>query len=167
MVSIIVAVSENNAIGKGNRMPWHIPEDLKYFKRTTTGHPVIMGYNTFLSIGGKPLPGRKNIVVTTRQTPGARDGIEFFNSLQDAIHEAGKGNSEIFIIGGGQLYSSSIDIADRLYITRVDAIIDEADTFFPELDMEKWKESSDSGIVHDEKSGLNLRFTVYDRILHL
>lgn len=167
MISIIAAVSENNAIGKGNRMPWHIPEDLKYFKRTTIGHPVIMGYNTFLSLGGKPLPGRKNMVVTTRQTSGVKDGVEFFNSLQDAITEAEKENPEIFIIGGGQLYSSSIDIADRLYITRVYTVIEDADTFFPELDMEKWKECPDSDTVHDEKSGYNLRFTVYDRIIHL
>ncbi len=164
MISIIVAISANNAIGKGNSMPWHIPEDLKYFKRTTMGHPVIMGYNTFRSLGGKPLPGRKNIVVSTRQTPGLHDGAEFFSSLQDAINVAEQDSSEIFLIGGGHLYRSSIDLADRLYITKIDTVIDNADTFFPEISEEKWRETSDSGTIHDEKSGLNVRFTVYDRI---
>lgn len=164
MISIIVAVSANNAIGKGNRMPWHIPEDLKYFKRTTTGHPVVMGYNTFLSLGGKPLPGRKNIVVSTRQKTGAHDGAEFFDSLQKAIETAENADSEVFIIGGGHLYKSAIAFVDRLYITEIDTVIDDADTFFPDVNPDEWKEFSRSEKIHDEKSGCNLQFVVYDRI---
>lgn len=163
MISIIVAVSKNMAIGKGNRMPWHISEDLKYFKRTTSGHPVVMGYNTFLSLGSKPLPGRRNIVVSTRIEAGKKDGVEFFNTLTQALEAAAAGTDEVFVIGGGQIYRNALPFADRLYITEIETVIEDADTFFPDFDRSIWKVSSQSPVLHDEKSGYDLKFTVYSR----
>ena len=124
MISLIVAKAANGAIGKGNRMPWHISGDLKYFKRVTTGHPVIMGYNnTWLSLGGRPLPGRRNIVVSRSHTAAPDCGAEFLPSLEAAVAAAGgapdvsDASKEVFVIGGGQLYRAAMPLAGRLYIT--------------------------------------------------
>lgn len=163
MISLIVATSKNHAIGKDNLMPWHISEDLKYFKRTTSGHPVIMGYNTYLSLGGRPLPNRRNIVVSTRAEAGEKDGVEFFNSLPQALEAAATGTDEVFVIGGGQIYRSALQFADRLYITEIDTVIENADTFFPDFDRTVWKVASQSPVIHDEKSGYDLIFKVYSK----
>ena len=141
-LSIIVAMANNRAIGKDNQLLWHLPEDLKYFKRMTMGKPMIMGRKTFESIG-RPLPGRLNVVVT-RQRDWQFEGVKVVHSIEDAkkIAEAQAyidGMDEIMLIGGAELYETSLDHADKLYVTRVDVDI-EADAFFPKIDEAKWQE---------------------------
>ena len=128
-ISLIAAVAENRAIGKDNQMLWHIPEDLEYFRRTTKGHPVIMGRNTFESIG-QALPGRTNIIITRDKSYQAKDCL-VVNSLEKALKQANKssgGDKEIFIGGGGQIYKQTLPMADRLYLTIVKGNF-EANTF--------------------------------------
>lgn len=163
MISIIVAVAKNLAIGRNNQLLWHLGEDLKYFKRTTSGHPVIMGYNTFLSVGGRPFPNRRNIVVNNALPDGVRDGVECFSSLDSALKAAQESDDEVFVIGGGMMYRTSMPVADRLYITEVDKVVEDADTFFPEIDSSIWKEISRSPKAKDEKTGLEYSFVVYER----
>ena len=129
-ISIICALSENRAIGKDNKLLWHISDDLKRFKELTIGHPIIMGRKTFESIG-KPLSGRTNIIVT-RGSSYKAEGCLVFDSLEKAIDQAKRiDNEEIFIIGGGQIYNQAIDLADKLYLTLVEGEY-EADTYFPD-----------------------------------
>lgn len=166
MISIIVAKARNNAIGRGNQMLWHISGDLKYFKRVTLGHPVVMGYNTWLSLGERPLPGRENIVVSGRHTATAGCGAEFCASLSEGIALArvsGPGSEEVFVIGGGQLYRQAMPLADRLYITEVEAVIDDAEVFFPQIDPAVWKEMTRSELRHDDRSGYDYSFVTYVR----
>lgn len=137
MISIIVAVAANNVIGCHNKLIWHISEDLKRFKRITSGHPVVMGRKTFESLG-RPLPNRQNVVIT-RDKSLAIEGVTVVNSLNDAV-ELFHVDEEIFIIGGGEIYKQSIDIADKMYITNVDQL-PEGDTFFPEIDLSMWNET--------------------------
>ncbi len=164
MISLIVAKAANGAIGKGNRMPWHISGDLKYFKRVTTGHPVIMGYNTWLSLGERPLPGRRNIVVSRSHSAAPDCGAEFQPSLEAAVAAAGADaagtSEEVFVIGGGQLYRAAMPIAGRLYITEVETVIGDAEVFFPEVDPELWKVESRSERYFDEKTGLYYSFLI-------
>lgn len=131
MISLIAILGKNRELGKDNKLIWNIPEDLKRFRQITAGHPVIMGRKTFQSIG-RPLPKRMNIVISSDRNFAA-DGITVVPSLEDALNLAEKspGNDEIFIIGGGNVYAQSITIADRLYLTIVDATAP-ADTFFPD-----------------------------------
>jgi dihydrofolate reductase len=141
-LSIIVAMANNRAIGKDNQLLWHLPEDLKYFKRMTMGKPMIMGRKTFESIG-RPLPGRLNIVVT-RQQDWQFEGVKVVHSIEAAKKLAQAqayidGVDEVMLIGGAELYKTSIDHADKLYVTRVDADI-EGDAFFPEIDASQWQE---------------------------
>ena len=131
---IIAAVSDNWAIGKDNKMPWHIPADLYWFKEVTTGHPVIMGSNTYKSIG-KPLPNRTNIVISHKYI----SGVVMAHNLKEAYSIAEKIDDQCFIIGGAQIYKSAINDADELYVTHVHTIVEDADTFFPEIDPEKWE----------------------------
>jgi dihydrofolate reductase len=127
MISIIAAIDEKRGLGKMGKLAWHISEDLKRFKEITLGHSVIMGRKTFESIG-KPLPNRKNIVIT--QDPQFnKEGVIIVNSIEDALEEAGKG--EVFVIGGAQIYNQAIEIADKLYLTLVDGDF-ACDTFFPD-----------------------------------
>ncbi len=163
MISIIVAVAKNYAIGKDNKLLWHLSEDLKYFKRTTSGHPVIMGWNTFLSVGGRPFPNRRNIIVNNAMEDGQRDGYEVFSDLDRALAAAQTTDEQVFVIGGGMMYRTSLPKADRLYITEVDVVIEDADTFFPEIDRSVWKESSRSEKMHDDGTGYDFHFVVYDR----
>ncbi len=182
---IIAAVSKNGAIGKDNALLWHLREDLKYFKTTTLGHPVIMGRRTFESIG-KPLPGRCNIVVSRTLPP--QEGIDIVPSLEDAYRKAEEhiaeghnqndvksfpedGSSEkgcpesdrCFVIGGAQLYAEAISGADRLYITAVKALAPEADKFFPLIDSKIWELSSSSEPRTDPGTGLSFTFDVWTR----
>lgn len=130
-LSIIAVIGKNRELGKNNKLLWHIPEDLAWFKEKTTGHPVIMGKNTFLSMG-RPLPNRVNIVLTKDPTFHA-DGITVAQSLDEAIKKGkATGADELFVIGGANLYSQTVPIADKLYITNVDATDPSADIFFPE-----------------------------------
>lgn len=162
--SLIVAVADNHAIGKGNALPWHLPEDLKFFKRTTMGYPVIMGRKTFQSIG-KPLPGRMNIVLSSDPFLSLPDGTVHFQDIDTAlVHLKDLGTEEVFIIGGGKVYSRTMSIADRMYITRVHCTIDEADTFFPLVDHTHWKLTWQEAHSADDKHAHNYTFEKYERI---
>ena len=161
-ISLVVAASENNAIGKNNQLIWHLPNDLKFFKNTTWGFPVIMGRKSFESVN-KPLPGRTNIVITTNPDWKVETVIVVKN-LKDAIQKAAETNSkQIFIIGGGEIYKQSMDIADSIYITRVHADL-EGDTFFPEIDKSKWKLTSNQDFEADEKHAYSYGFQIWEKI---
>jgi len=143
-LSLIVAMAKNRAIGRDNALPWHLPDDLKYFKSVTMGKPIVMGRKTFDSIG-RPLPGRLNIVIT-RNSEWQHPGVAVASSLQEALMMAasdeGSGSHsprEVMVIGGEQIYRTAIDRADRLYITRVQTEVD-GDAFFPEYDESQWFE---------------------------
>lgn len=136
-LSLIVATDRNNGIGIDNTLPWRLPEDLAFFKRTTSGHPIIMGRKTFDSIG-RPLPNRRNIVVT-RNPDWTHEGVERAGSLEEAVRLAGDG--EVFVIGGAQIYVDAIKVADKLVVTEIDAAYD-CDAFFPAIDPAVWTEVS-------------------------
>lgn len=159
MLSIVVAAGENNEIGKGGRMPWHLPADLKHFKTLTLGKPVIMGRKTFAAIG-KPLPGRRNIVVT-RDPNFQVDGCEVAHSFMDALILAA-GAPEIMVIGGAEIYREALPRAQRIYSTRVHARFD-ADTFFPQLDLDDWKETAREDHVADERNPFAYSFITLER----
>lgn len=159
MINIIVAVSDNLAIGRAGDMPWHISADLKYFKRTTQGHTVIMGRKTWESIGCRPLKNRRNIVVSSTLEQG--DDFEVVGSLKQALEMAS--GEEIFIMGGGRLYAQAISSADRLYVTHVHTVVEDADTFFPEITTKEWLLTERSETETDPASGLTYEFAVYDR----
>lgn len=130
MISSIVCIGKNRAIGRNNQLLWNIPEDMAHFKKITTGKTVIMGEKTFQSIG-RPLPNRKNIVVTLDKNFQAK-GVEVSNSLEEVLAEYKKSEEEVFIIGGGIIYKLSLPMVDKLYLTIVDDAPDDADTFFPD-----------------------------------
>ncbi len=136
-ISMIVARSRNHVIGRDNQMPWKISADLQFFKRVTMGHPVIMGRKTWESIG-RPLPGRRNIVVT-RNRDLQLTGAEVVHSLDEALNSLVE-FSRVFVIGGEQLFTQAFNRADRLYITEIDLDIQDGDTFFEVLDNSAWKE---------------------------
>ena len=158
---IIVAVADNNAIGKDNALLWHISEDLRFFKRNTLGCPVIMGRKTYESIG-RPLPSRINIVVSrSYETP---DEVAVTASLEEAFQLAETTNIErCFVIGGGQIYMQAMNYADRLIVTHVHTVIQDADTFFPEIDSSVWEVVERSELMHDEESGYDFEFVTYLR----
>jgi len=156
MLNIIVAISKNNCIGKDNKIPWHIPEDFKYFKEKTMGHTVLMGQTTFQSILdyiGKPLPGRKSVVLTRDKNLIPPKDVRVFHSIDEAIEKLK--NEEVFVCGGASIYKQMIDKVDTLYITHVDMEVD-GDTFFPEIDMNVWKE-----VERDDREGFS--FVKYTR----
>ena len=161
MISIIAAVADENAIGKNNGLLWHISEDLKYFKKITLGHTVIMGRKTFESIG-RPLPGRKNIVVS--RSPISVPNIDQEADLEVLLKSLGrKRKEEYFVIGGGSVYASAIKYARRLYITRVYSKAEGADTFFPEIEESKWEVLEKSEILHDEENNIDFQFITYGK----
>ncbi|WP_137121490.1 dihydrofolate reductase [Segeticoccus rhizosphaerae] len=133
-ITLIAAVARGGVIGAGGTMAWHLPEDLKYFKRTTMGHPMVMGRKTFDSMGA--LPGRRSIVITRRPDWSA-DGVETAASLEEALRLAGEG--EVFVVGGGEVYALALPLADRVLLTELDREV-EGDTWFPELDPRVWRE---------------------------
>jgi dihydrofolate reductase len=135
-ISIIVAIAENNAIGKDNKLLCHISEDLKRFKKLTTGHTVIMGKNTYESLPRRPLPNRRNIVISDKPDDNF-EGCEMAYSINEAIEKSSSGD-ENFIIGGASIYRQFLPHANRLYITRINKQFD-ADTFFPDIDLSQWK----------------------------
>ncbi|GAB4380330.1 MAG: type 3 dihydrofolate reductase [Salibacteraceae bacterium] len=140
IISLIAAISKNHVIGRDGDLPWHLPRDLRFFSDTTRGHHVLMGRKNFDTIPDKyrPLPNRTNLVVT-RSNDFHPPGVHVFHSIDDAInHARNRGERELFIIGGGEIYRQCIDLADRLYITHVDAEI-EGDTYFPEFDESDWQ----------------------------
>ena len=161
-VSLVVAASENNAIGKNNQLLWHLPNDLKFFKNITWGFPVIMGRKTFEAVN-KPLPGRTNIVITTKQDWQAASVIAV-GTIKEAIAKAAETNSkQAFIIGGGEIYKQSMDIADIIYITRVHADLD-GDTFFPSIDESKWRLTSNQDFEVDEKHAYSYSFQIWKKV---
>ena len=139
MLSLIAAISENNCIGKDNSLPWNIPEDMKHFKDITTGHIVLMGRNTWESIPEKfrPLPNRKNIVITRDIKYMVPKGVEVYSSIDEALEKYKK--QDLFIIGGASIYKQTIEKADKLFITEVHQFVD-GDAFFPEIDKNVWQE---------------------------
>ena len=160
MISIIVAMAEESVIGGENALLWHISEDLRYFKEVTMGHTVIMGRKTYESIG-RPLPRRKNIVIS-RDTTLKIDGCEVVNSLESAL-ELSTDDDNPFIIGGGEIYNSAINLVDRLYVTKVMHSY-EGDTYFPEINSSQWSRTSAEFHVQGEKFQHPFMFEVYDKI---
>ena len=161
-LSLIVAVSENQVIGRDNQLPWHLPADLKYFKSLTTGHTILMGRKTYESIG-KPLPNRENIVIT-RDTSFKPEGVVVKHSLEDALHFCATKEDEVFIIGGDSIYKQALSWANKIYYTRVHCILEDGNAFFPELNLEEWKLLSSTYLVKDEKNEYDCTFEVYERI---
>ena len=159
LVSAIVAAAENNAIGKDNQLLWHLPNDLRFFKRTTSGHTVIMGRKTYESVG-RPLPNRRNVVIT-RQPDYAIAGAEVFHSLDDALDSCTDG-TEVFVVGGAEIYQRALPVVDRIYLTRVHAAIP-GDSFFPELDKQTWRLVSEDRHPADERHAYGYTFMVYER----
>ena len=162
---IIVAISDNNAIGRDNALLWHLSEDLKFFRRTTLGCPVIMGRKTYESIG-RPLPKRVNIVVTRGSE--APEGTLLAHSLDEAfalaaVAEEGQEPARSFVIGGGQIYSQALTLVDRLIVTHVHTVIEGADTFFPEIDPTIWQCTNEERHEADEKHDYAFTFATYIR----
>lgn len=167
IVSLVVAASENNVIGVKGKLPWHLPDDLKFFKDVTTGHPVIMGRKTFESMG-KALPHRLNIVISRTPSYYAK-GTEVVHSLTEALEEARvhlppeKRESEVFVIGGGEVFLQAMGKANRIYMTRVHTTIEGGDAFFPGIDPKVWKEVSKKEHPKDEKHEYGFTFLVYEK----
>jgi dihydrofolate reductase len=150
-VTLVAAMGRNRVIGLDGDMPWHHPEDLAHFKRTTMGGTMVMGRKTFDAIG-RPLPGRRTVVVT-RSTDWSHEGVDVAHSLDDALSSAG--DAEIYVVGGGEIYAQALPLADRLVLTEIDEAPD-GDTFFPEWSREEWAETS------RERSGV-LAFVTWER----
>jgi dihydrofolate reductase len=163
MISIIVAVASNGAIGKNGDLLWHIKDDLKYFKEITLGHTVLMGRKTWESLPKKPLPNRRNIVITKNKNYSA-NGAELFLSLEAALNSCGTAE-EVFCIGGGTIYEQILPFCNKLYVTKVEKDFD-ADTFFPKIDPNLWKieKTAQKNSQKDEASGLTYKFEVYSRL---
>lgn len=159
MITLIAAVAENNALGKDNQLLWHLPDDFKRFKTVTSGHYIIMGRKTFESFP-KPLPNRTHVIIT-RQKDFHPEGCIIVDSVQNAISVCPK-DEEIFIIGGGEIYKQSIEIADKLDITKVHHSFD-ADTFFPEIDTAEWILDTSEFHSKDEKHLFDFTFETYLR----
>lgn len=159
MITLVVATSQNRAIGKDNQLLWHLPEDLKHFKRITSGHAVIMGRKTFESIG-KPLPNRRNIIVT-RQADYQVAGAETASSLAQAFKLC-ENDKEVFILGGAEIYKQSLPHADRIYLTLVEAEM-EADTFFPPINDQEWGQKVLGTFEQDERHPFAFRFLLLER----
>lgn len=161
-ISLIAAVAENSVIGKNNDLPWHLPDDMKYFMQTTKGHHCIMGRKNYESIPEKfrPLPNRTNIVVT-RQEKFQAPGCSVVHTIEEGLKIARtNGEPEVFIIGGAEIYNTSLATADLLYITEIKADI-EGDTFFPEFNSSQWKEISREHHAADERHKYAFDFVVY------
>ncbi|MFC4872940.1 dihydrofolate reductase [Negadavirga shengliensis] len=161
-ISIIVAKAKNNAIGLDGRLPWHLPSDLKHFKKTTSGHHVILGRKTFESLG-KPLPGRTHIIVTKNKNFTPPPGQYVAHSIEDAINIAkSKELDRIFILGGAEIYKLALPLADEMIITEIETL-PEADTFFPEFDREKWQIKSREHVPKDDQNKFDHAFVTYIR----
>jgi len=161
VISLLVAVAENGVIGANNALPWHLPNDLKYFKNRTWAMPVLMGRKTFESIG-KALPGRKNIVIT-RNREWQKESAYPVYSVEEAISLAQKdGVKEIFVIGGAEIFSSTLPQANRVYLTRVHAQF-KGDVFFPELDQKEWRQTGEVKCKQDEKNAYDHTFEIWER----
>ncbi len=159
-ISIIVATGAGRAIGSAGDLMWHLGPDMRRFKATTMGHPVIMGRKTWQSLPKGALPGRRNMVVS-RDTAFDAPGAEVFASPAQAL--AAAGDDEVFVIGGGQIYAAMLPLAGKLYLTEVDRAFPDADTFFPQINPGEWREEEVTPWYTDEKSGLPYRFVTLVR----
>lgn len=158
-INLIVAMARNRVIGIGNKMPWKLPADFAWFKRHTLGHPVVMGRKTFESIG-KPLPGRRNLVIS-RNRDWRADGCEVFHTLDAALASCTP-NEQVFVIGGATLYNEVLPHADRVYLTEVDVTVD-GDTVFPALTAGQWHERSREHHPADEKNAYAMDWVILER----
>ncbi len=160
MISLLVAMDQHRLIGKDNQLPWHLPQDLAYFKKVTMGHKIIMGRKTFESIG-RPLPGRENIIVT-RDMTYTQPGCTILHSIEEIIALSSRSNEEVFVIGGAEIFKEILPVSDRLYITEIDHEF-EGDTYFPERKHSEWiKVSAERGIM-DEKNPYDYQFVIYEK----
>ncbi|MCB9262169.1 MAG: dihydrofolate reductase [Flavobacteriales bacterium] len=160
-ISIIAAVAKNDAIGKDNKLLWHIKDDLQLFKKTTLNHVIIMGRKSFESIG-RPLPNRTNVVIT-RKKDYAPEKVQVFDSLNKAFDYFRKSENEIFVIGGGEIYRQSLDNADMLHISHVEVSVEGADTFFPKINWEEWKKVSEQHFEQSPENDFAFRYCIYER----
>ena len=160
MISMIAAMAHDRVIGLDNQMPWHLPADLAHFKRVTLGKPVLMGRKTFESIG-RPLPGRRNLVIS-RNPDYRADGVEVIDSVEAALALLGEGVDELMVIGGGHLYGQLLPRADRLYLTRIDLMV-EGDTRFPAFDEGEWHCVEREPHEADEKNSHPYCFETWQR----
>jgi dihydrofolate reductase len=161
IISVIAAVDEHNAIGKKNRLLWNLPFDMQRFKSATVGHAVVMGRRTFESLPKGALPNRKNIVLTTTPPEGFVN-VFVCNSMQDALELCAK-EEELFMIGGAMVYKSAMEIADKLYLTRVHHVFEDADIFFPEINFDEWEETENQPHPADEQHKYAYTFHTYLR----
>ena len=166
MITLIAAVmARTGAIGRKGELIYRLSPDMRHFKTTTMGHPIVMGRKTFESFPNGALPGRRNIVVSRRGMDPTPENAEVFPSLEEAMAAAASDGKEIFVIGGGDVYRQLFPKADRLVLTEIDGPTPcDADTFFPEVKDTEWKMESDSGTLEDTKSGVNYRFICLSRI---
>jgi dihydrofolate reductase len=160
MISFIVAMDKNRVIGKNNQLPWRLPEDLKFFKRVTMGHPIAMGRKTHESIG-RVLPGRENIVITRQKEYRSEDCTVVY-SVEDFVQYSEKQSDEIFVIGGAEIFNETFAYADRLYITLIHEEF-AGDTYFPEFDVSNWELVSCEKGVKDNKNPYDYEFRIYNR----
>jgi dihydrofolate reductase len=164
IISLIAAASTNNVIGKDNKLLWHLPNDMKFFRNTTWGMPVVMGRKTYDALAGEPLPGRSNFVITrNRDWDPHNDKVRVVSGLDAAIEGASETDAkEVFVIGGGEIYRQSITIADRIYLTRVHVVV-EGDAFFPAIDEAVWELVSSFDFPADEKHAYAYSFQLWQR----
>ena len=164
IISLIAAIGKNNELGKGNSLLWKMPADMEHFRKTTSGHPVIMGRKTFESIG-KALPKRKNIVIT-RDKKYLSHGVDVVHSLGEALEISRTTldtDGEVFIIGGAEIYREALEVADKLYITHIDAEDKKADAFFPEIIPIVWNEVTHEEHKKNKENPYNYVFSVYEK----
>jgi len=159
----VVAASQNNVIGVNNQMPWHLPDDFKHFKQLTIGHTIVMGRNTWISIGEKPLPQRQNWIISS-QLNIDEGPVKTFSSWDAVLQESENlGLEKLFIIGGGQLYKSTIDIIDAIIMTRVHVNIESGDAFFPAIDMHQFTLTANIYHPKDERHAYDFSFETWER----
>ncbi|MBN8207637.1 dihydrofolate reductase [Bacillus sp. NTK071] len=159
MISFLLAMDEQNLIGKNNDLPWHIPADLAYFKKMTTGKPIVMGRKTFESIG-KALPGRENYLISRKDLE--YEGVTVLHSIEEFFELTRNQEKEWFVIGGAEIYRQILPHADRLYITEIHESF-EGDTYFPTFSKEEWKETSREKHLKDDRNKYEFDFVIYDR----
>ncbi len=160
---LIAALDRNRAIGRGNAMPWHLPDDLKRFKALTLGKPVLMGRKTAESLG-RALPRRRNLVLT-RGTRVPFDGMEAVTSIDDALAlAAAEGSDQLCVIGGGELYALTLPMATRLHLTHVDTVVDGCDVFFPSFEAEQWRVVAREAHAADDRHAFAFEFVDYERV---
>ncbi len=165
-LALIVAAAENGVIGRDNKLPWHLPEDLKYFKRVTMGKPIVMGRKTYESIG-RPLPGRTNLVIT-RNPDWQAEGVRTLPTVEAALSLAEDialidGAEELMVIGGAEIYAAALPLADRIYLTRVHAEVD-GDAWLPAIDWQQWRELGRERHSAGEGNPYDYSFLVYERV---